>query len=377
MIQTIELQKEKKKEKNYGARACLASVILIFIAYLFSVIVSTMYCVKSSKESVALAGNGGVSGERYYVSVVFFNLTKDGSSEEIELEDFELKFGGKTYRAIEFNAGLSKYKLVRDNDEKYLKVWFTDANVDYSKCEIYYKDIKLDSRTMSLFDMVFPILLIETVAFAIIMLTVVGIIRIICESKAKSQGIKALNEKTFELLKDLNFNITHTFYLPSPRTGDKNIEKMMICADNQNKKLAFVDYLNKICKVLDYKDFVNYKLIENNTIDVESKMHYNILLDSAYAATSSKNICKKLQLLLIVNDDNDTNIVYDFVRNGILIDSLVYKNMSKALIELVGFLEVVNKTPIKEKKYVFCKYCGVKNREYASHCSACGSVIKD
>ena len=377
MIQTIELHKNAKKESNGGARACLVAVIIIFAAYLFSVIAAIVTCVNSSKECVALTGQGGLSANKYYVNVVFFNLVEDGSTEDVLLEDFELRFEGSTYRAVAFNSSKTEYKLVRDNNEKFLKVWFNDANVDYSNCEIYYKGTKLGSRTMSLVEMLFPIVLIETIALAIVMLTAIGVIRIVCETKAKSQSIKALNEKTFEQLKDLKFNITHTFYLPSPRTGEKNIEKMMLCADNKNKKLAFVDYQNKICKVLDYKDFVNYKLVENNGVDVESKMRYSILLDSTYASTSSKNICKKLQLILIVNDENDTNIVYDFVRMGVSIDSSIYKSMSKALIEVVSFLEVANKTPIKERKYIFCKYCGVKNKEDASHCTSCGSVIKE
>lgn len=377
MIQTIELQKNGKKDSNNGAKACLISVILLFAVYLFAVISSTIMCVNSSRECVALTGNGGISNNKYYVNVVFFNLTEDGSTDEIKLEDFELRFEGKTYRAIAFNNEKTEYKLVRNNDEKFLKVWFEDANVNYSKCEIYYNDTKLGSRTMSLLEMLFPMVLIETIAFAVVVLMAVGIIRIVCESKAKAQGIKALNEKTFAALNDIKFNITHTLYLPSPRTGDKNLEKMMICADGKNKKLAFVDYQNKICKVLDYKDFVNYKLVENNGVDLESKMKYSILLDSTYTSTSSKNICKKLQLILILNDENDTNIVYDFVRSGVNVDSIIYKNMSKALIEAISFLEIVNKTPVKERKYIFCRYCGVKNKEDASHCTACGSAIKE
>lgn len=377
MIQTIELQKNGKNETNYGARAVLFSVIFIFALYLFAVIASTVMCVNSAKESVALTSEGGLTGNKYYVNVIFFNLTEDGSTDEIKLEDFELRFEGQTYRAVAFNNSSSEYKLIRDEEEKFLKVWFDDANVDYSKCEIYYKGEKLGSRTMSLVELLFPVLLIETIALAIVMLMTVGVIRIVCEAKAKSQGIKALNEKTFELLADIKFNTTHTFYLPSPRTGDKNIEKMMICADNKNKKFAFIDYQNKVCKVLDYKDFVNYKLIESNGVDVESKMKYSVLLASTYSSTSSKNVCKKLQLILIVNDENDTNIVYDFVRSGVNIDSTIYKDMSKALIETVSFLEVANKTPIRERKYIFCRYCGVKNKEDASHCVACGSAIKE
>ena len=377
MIQTIEFQKNAKKETNRGAKACVISVIIIFAAYLFAVIASVIMCVNSSKESVALTSQGGLSGNRYYVNVVFFNLVEDGTTEDIKLEDFELRYNGATYRAVAFNNGKTEYKLVRNNEEKFLKVWFDDANVDYSKCEIYYNDVKLGTRTMSLLEMLFPMILIETIAMAVAILMAVGIIRIVCESKAKAQSIKALNEKTFAALNDLKFNITHTFYLPSPRTGDKNIEKMMVCADSKNKKLAFIDYQNKICKVLDYKDFVNYKLVENNGVDVESKMKYSILLDTAYAATSSKNICKKLQLVLILNDEEDTNVVYDFVRVGVNIDSVMYKNMSKALIEVISFLEIANKTPIKERKFIFCKYCGVKNKEDASHCVSCGSVIKE
>ncbi len=377
MIQTIELQKNGKKDSNNGAKACFISIILIFALYLFAVITSIITCVNSSRECVALTGNGGISNNKYYVNVVFFNLTEDGSTDIIKLEDFELSYEGKTYRAIAFNNFETEYKLVRNRDEKFLKVWFDDANVDYSRSNIYYDGVKLGSRTMSLVEMLFPMVLIETIAFAVLVLMVIGTIRIICESKAKAQGIKALNEKTFATLNDIKFNITHTFYLPSPRTGDKNIEKMMICADNKNKKFAFIDYQNKICKVLDYKDFVNYKLVESNGVDVESKMKYSILLDSTYSSTSSKNICKKLQLILIVNDENDTNIIYDFVRSGVNVDSIIYKNMSKALIEVISFLEIANKTPIKEKKYIFCRYCGVKNKEDASHCVACGSAIKE
>ena len=74
MIQTIELHKNAKKESNGGARACLVAVIIIFAAYLFSVIAAIVTCVNSSKECVALTGQGGLSANKYYVNVVFFKV---------------------------------------------------------------------------------------------------------------------------------------------------------------------------------------------------------------------------------------------------------------------------------------------------------------
>ncbi len=380
MIKNIELKKDNGKGSgglSSGAKACLVAIIVIFAIYFLAVGYSIFYSVNSSKESVAITSKGGTNGSRFYQTIVFYNLKPDNSSDEIYLSDFKLYSGNYIHKAVSFNGGKSSFVLVRDSEEVYVQVEFVDKNIDYSDVELYYKNQKLETKSISLMTILFPIIAIETVIFAIVMITALSIIRVVNDKKLGTNSIKAMNEKVLDTLDEIDFEISRTFLLPSPRTGERDIEKMMLLVDNTANKFAFIDYSSKRIRVVDFSDFVGYKIIENNGVNVESKMHYNILLNSTYSSNTSSDICKKLQLLLIVNDENDTNLVYDFVRSGVGMDSEIYRNMSKALVEVTSYFEIINKKMTKGKKFVYCKYCGVKNSSELSHCSSCGSALTD
>ena len=171
----------------------------------------------------------------------------------------------------------------------------------------------------------------------------------------KGDKIKRINESVIEIFQKVKFSITNVFYMPSTSTGVEKITKLMVCVDNKNKKMAFVDYDSKKCKIVDFKDIVNYKILKDNGVDVETET-YNVF-DIPFTTTTTTNLCKKLQLVVVLNDENDTNIVYGFVKSGISVDSDLYKNIMNSIIEVTSYLDVIIKNTPKDEVFVYCKYC--------------------
>lgn len=193
--------------------------------------------------------------------------------------------------------------------------------------------------------------------------------------KVEYDSLKKFNEKVLDEIKNNGFVLTKTFYLKAQKTGNALIEQYMVCVDSENKKLCFIDYASKTYRVVDFKDFITYKVFENNGVKIENET--KTAFDSTLTTTVSKNVCKRLKLIIVINDMEQTNIVYDLIKSGMSFESSTYKALINSIIELTSFLDVVDKNTPKSKKYIYCKYCGVKNSENSAHCSACGSVLKD
>ena len=222
------------------------------------------------------------------------------------------------------------------------------------------------------------------VAFALVVVIVIilaimpGIISSRISKRREEEKLKAIkefNQKVIDEIEGKGFNITKTFYLKAQKSGNEKFEQQMVCVDGKNKKLVFIDYSKKDYVIIDYKDYVTYKLFENNGVNVETNTDF--FFDVPITTTSSKNVCKKLKLVIVINDEENTNVVYDLIQSSVSIDSSSYKALVNSVIELTSFLEVINKNTPKSQKFYYCKYCGVKNAENASHCVSCGSVLKD
>lgn len=384
MIENFKIEINDKEKIKKIKKSNLIVRLSILGAFLLTVLISAIVVFSGGKMNVVSLGYS--SGSRYidyaqytYQEIKFTNLKDDGSTETIHASDFKAKYYGVEYVGQFISTGTlstsnTEYELVHNGSDKYIAVYF--KMYQYSDTKYYYNgelleyNMNNDGRGLEFLEVV----IIEFIIFGVIFAFVTSKLSARLYPK-NGEKYRAVNEKIDAKLKDMGFKTTKTFALSGRKSGLEDIEKMLIFVDGKNKKFAFVDYDKLICKVVDYKDLINYKVIEKNGTDVNSHLRYSIILDSAYTTTSSREVCKKLQLVFVLNDEEDSTIIYELVKSSIAIDSTRYKKLSKEMIELTAFLDIVEKNTPKDKKFIYCKHCGVKNNYEDKHCSACGSAL--
>lgn len=191
----------------------------------------------------------------------------------------------------------------------------------------------------------------------------------------KGDEYRTINESVMHILQQARFEINKTFSFSVKKSGNTDMEKMLVFVDGKNQKFAFIDYNKKSCSIVDFKDLVSYKIIENNGSEIESSTGYSLFFDSLYTKVSSVDVCKNLKLVFVLNDEENATVVYELNKTSLSIKNTRYKNLSQELINLTAFIDIVqNKIP-KDKKFIYCRHCGVKNAYDQTHCSACGSVL--
>ena len=379
-----------QKYENIKKRKRLKKLIM-FSVYLVTMLISTLAIVIYSnlnKPTLALPKSG--NNEDYlYQEIKFINLKNDNSVETIYAKDFVITKDGQEYKASAFSfvdendnpfinyediETFEEYKLVHNGTSKSLRVYFK-VNT-YSSDNLYYKGKPIENYTKSIdiTTQIVSMILSESMLFCIIF--VIACISFQSKEYIKtSEKFQAINENVLKSIDKSKFNITKTFYFSASKSGPSDIEKMMLLVDNKNKKFIFIDYDNLLFKTVDFKDVVNYKLIEKNSTDVSSNLQYSILLDSLYTTTSSNEVCKILKLVFVLNDEENSTIIYDLIKSAVSLSSKKYKQLSQELIDATAFLDIVQNQIPKDKKFVYCKHCNVKNDYESSHCSACGSVL--
>ena len=382
MVEVIKIQTNNTEQKKN--KSGFFVLLGIFIFYLIAVF-TTIAIIGTDKqiEKVGKTGAGGFVGAYYYKEVVFYNLKVGEGSFEIKASDFVIETPKGDYKAICFEGGAKTYTIRRTKKSEYIKVMFSRSD-EYSNpfaYEIEYKDEELDfMHNQTLSELLTPILCAETFFFVIIFALTFIVIKNIGASKPFKVKCRELNEGFTRILKEKNFKSTKVFYMSSPRTGETNMEKMILCVDKNNSRLALVDYLNKECVIAGYKDIVKYDVIEKNGVGMKQVTGVT-LFDLPYTETETYDLCNKLQLVVILNDENKTNVVYDFVKSGIRTTSNIYKEIHRTLIDVSSTLEIITGGRVTGSDVkgggalIHCKYCGVKNKADASHCSSCGAVL--
>ena len=383
MIDNFNIEINDNEKIKRIKKSNLIVRLSILGAFLLAVLISAIVIFAgSNKQIVGLGSNSGsryINGANYiYQEIHLTNLKNDGSTEIIYASDFKFKLYGNEYVGEFISTGnianaSNKYELVHNDNDQYFAVYFKMNYLGDGK--FYYNDevlgvISNDDRWSTFGSAVIIEFLIFGFIFGFVSAKLSG--RLYPKNGEK---YKKINENVAQKLKGLKFNTTKTFALSGRKSGSTDIEKMQVFVDGKNKKLALVDYDKLICKVVDYKDVVSYKLIEKNGTDINSQLHFSIILDSAYTTTSSREVCKKLQLVFVLNDEEDSTLIYELVKSSIGIDSERYKRLSKELIELTAFLDIVEKNTPKDKRFVYCKHCGTKNEYDAKKCSSCGAAI--
>ena len=378
MVEVINIEQNsvKQKKKRTGFFVLLGIFILYLIAVVTTVAIIGTY---KNKEKVGITGSGGTEGAYYYVEVAFYDLEVGKGSFQIKASDFVLETPFEDLTALFFEGGAKTYKIKRDKDVEFVKVMFKRTN-SYDSFYFYdleYKDEELDYySTDSMGELITPVLAIETFFFIIIFSLAFVIIKNTGASKPFKQRCREINESVVKVLKERGFRSTKVFYMSSPRTGETNLEKMILCVDSNNHRFAFVDYSSRECVIANYADIVSYSVDEKSGVGVK-QVSGTTLFNLPYTETESYDLCNKLQLVIVLDSEIKTNVVYDFVKSGIRTASNTYKEMHKTLIDVSATLEIATggASSKENKLFVRCKYCGVKNKVDASHCGSCGAVL--
>lgn len=378
MVERIKIQVEdKNKTKSRAGRFVLIGILVLYlIAILTTIIIVNAH---KTTEKVGLTGSGNYEGSYYAVEVAFYDLEVGGGQTKIYAKDFVLETFSKDIKATCFEGGATTYTLKRNKSVEYVKVMFprTESYYQFYMADVEYKGEEVEiMNVQSVGEILVPIVAVETFLFFIIFMMAFVIIKNANYSKAFSQKCKEINQEVVRELKARGFVSRKVFYMPSPRTGETNMEKMILAVDNKHEKFAFVDYINKECVIANIDDIVNYKVIENNGVNVKQYSSTTIF-NMPYTETETYDVCKKLQLVITLNDSDKTNVVYEFVRSGVRTSSSIYKEMSRVIIDVTSLLDVETGAVSKDGKAVVkCKYCGVKNKADASHCCSCGAVLE-
>ena len=392
MIDNFKIEINDNKKINKIKKSNLIVRLSILGAFLLTVLITAIVVfVGGEKRTVFMTGEGGTKTidfqEYFYQEIQFANLKDDGSTETIHASDFKVviedKEEDKECVGVFISTGnvdnaSTEYELVHDGKTKFVKVYFERNPIQNTSFEygVTYKDKFLGSYmtySNKAYDF-WQAFLVEFFVFGIAFAIVSA--RLSARLYAKNgERYKAINEQVITKLKASKFNTTKTFALSGRKSGVEDIEKMLVFVDGKNKKLALVDYDKLIYKVVDYKDIISYKIIEKNGTDVNSQLQYSILLDTAFTTTSSRDVCKKLQLVFVLNDEDDATLIYELVKSSLGMDTEKYKQLSKEMIDITAFLDIVEKNTPKDKRFIYCKHCGTKNDYDAKNCSSCGAAI--
>lgn len=388
MVEKIDIDVGKKKQldKYLKIKQIIAIVVLIVYA-IAAITTSVLLKTKDNKEGIAY-GSQQIHDRRYIAEVTFFNLPVDGSVRKVELSDFKLKVNSY----IEYDAvGIKTeqmnsvyygdYNIVCDKEQITVTIYFEQNSgmygFSYSSYQVYYEGKELASMPSKAAQKAerTAIILFETIAILLIWWMAIVIINNKNNAEAKSFYYKTINKKVLEELEKKGFVSSKRYFLSGYKTGTVDDEKLMICFDNKSKKCCLIDYNKKKAYILGFNDIVSYNVMENNGVKVVEE----VSLFSATPTQTTKNVCKKLSLVVVMNDLDDTNVVYELIKSGVTFESQKYKTATADLINVTSALEIITskKHTEKEQKFVFCEYCGAKNKAESLRCESCGSPLKE
>ncbi len=377
MVEVIKIQADNKKTKKNksGVFVLLGIFILYMIAVVTAVAIIGTY---KNKEKIGTTGNNGYQGSYYYVEIAFYDLDVGKENFEIKASDFTIETMGREVKAISFEGGAKTHTISKKKEIEYVKVMFArSSDFGFYIGDIEYKDEEIEPiNNKSIGKMLVPVISFETFFFVIIFFLALVIIKNTDSSKPFKQKCREVNEGVIRVLKEKGFKSTKVFYMASPKTGENNIEKMILCVDKNNNKLALVDYQSKECVIANYNDVVSFKVNENNGVQTK-QVTGTTIFNLPYTETETYDVCNKLQLIIVLDDENKTNVVYEFVKSGIRTNSNTYKDIQRIVTDVSSTLELITSgaSSRENKLFIRCKYCGVKNKVDASHCCSCGAVL--
>jgi hypothetical protein len=393
MVEKIEIKLDKHEQVDKFSKV-RPIVSLFVLAFYIAIVFTTIAILNTRNSSVKMASSmhgyygSGMSAQIYY-DITVYNLKGNGGYLTYELDEFELYYSGdefeaygfKTPEMTEIDTTSNSIAIRCDETEETFRIYFEPGSgyrtSIYGGYILYYDDVRLEGRVPeeALKIEKKAIITIETLAVVFIWIILLLILRNRSDKKHKAHLYKTINEKVLAQLSKRDFMPSKVFHLQTSKDGPTSLEKMMICVDNRVKKCCFVDYNKKRAYVLEYGDIVSYNVVENQGVKVVEE---NTVFGMAPTQVT-KTVCKKLSLVIVMDDIDDTNVVYDLIKSSVSIDSALYKMSADSLLQATSFLEVAkNQAGAKDKqRFVYCSYCGAKNKVESLRCESCGSPLKD
>lgn len=165
------------------------------------------------------------------------------------------------------------------------------------------------------------------------------------KNKASSNEQFEINRKTLEYLQTHEFKVSKIFYITDSHTYNKeNSYKKMIVADNENKKICFIDYLSKNYYITNFEEFLNYELYENGSMITNGGAIGGLGIGIFGAETIGN--CKDLKLIIRIKSLTTPQVAYEIISNymagmGLNKSAPLYRGCISSLQEVISFLEVV------------------------------------
>lgn len=394
MVEKIEIKLDKSEQVDKFAKV-RPIVSLFVLAFYIATVLTTIAILNVRNSGMKMARSmystygSGITAQVYF-DITIYNLKGTGSYFTCELDEFELYSSGDEYEAYGFKTAdmteidtTSKtIAIYCDETEETFRVYFEPGSGYrggslYVSYILYFDDERIESRVPeeALKTEKRVIITLETLAIVFVWIILLVILRNRSDKKHKAHLFKTINEKVLSQLSKRQFFPSKVFVVHTPKEGVSQNEKMMIFVDNKAKQCCFVDYNKKRAYVVDYNDIISYNVVENQGVKVVEE---NTVFGMAPTQVT-KTICKKLSLVIVMDDIDDSNVVYDLIKGSVSIDSPTYKTCSDSLIQATSFLEVAkNKAGASDKqRFVYCSYCGAKNKAESLRCESCGSPLKD
>lgn len=147
-------------------------------------------------------------------------------------------------------------------------------------------------------------------------------------------------------IKDVGFEITKTLIITDEWSIGAPVEyKKHIFLDEKAKKMAFVDYTRFEPIIINYTDFIDYDVYENNGHD------------SNWLGTGTTTMCKEMNLIFRINSYEHPQVMYQIMYDsnniGIPKTNEKYRACWQSVQSLISFLEVIkreNQTASKLKR---------------------------
>lgn len=145
-----------------------------------------------------------------------------------------------------------------------------------------------------------------------------------------------LNEKEFSVSKIL-------YVLDNQTVKKSDNHKKRILVDNDNNKIAFVDYDTNKLHIVQTKDLVSYEIYENGSTVTDGVGGYGYYFGGF--TTEKVEKCKDLRIIFKLNSLETSMIAYDVVSNdiftGIGKTSTTYSACIKSLQQVTAFFDIL------------------------------------
>ena len=184
------------------------------------------------------------------------------------------------------------------------------------------------------------------------------------------QKINIAAEKEFL---DNKLNVDRRILLEDDISVKKDEKKLKLFAkqiliDEKKEKIGLIDYEREILFIVNYSDINSYKIYEN-----ENQETVGIANRRGIYRGRTENISTILRLMININNKSNPLVKYDLIEKATNKNTGNYETYLESLEKACAYLDIILKEKKVAEKFIYCMYCGAKNKASDSKCVACGS----